>query len=156
YVEWDAANGTAADLIAATKAALPTYRDDYARYYKENQQPDSPAMRPANPTVVLVPGVGLFSFGKTKAEARTTGEFYINAIHVMEGATALAEPAAPDPLTPHPPLSRAKEGVTDTVVSADTEAAESGDSIVSASPSFARERGGWGVRGSGAASIVDN
>jgi rhamnose utilization protein RhaD (predicted bifunctional aldolase and dehydrogenase)/NAD(P)-dependent dehydrogenase (short-subunit alcohol dehydrogenase family) len=100
YVEWDAANGTAADLIAAAKATLPTYREDYARYYDENKQPDSPPMRPANPTVVLVPGVGLFSFGKNKAEARVTAEFYTNAIHVMEGATALE--AAPSPASGHP------------------------------------------------------
>ena len=48
-------------------------------------------MRDPNPTVVLVPGVGMFSFGKSKAEARITGEFYLNAIHVMEGATALGD-----------------------------------------------------------------
>jgi len=89
YVEWDTATGATSDLIAAVKEALPAYRDDYARYYNENKLPDSPAMRPANPTVILVPGIGLFSFGKTKAEARITGEFYTNAIHVMEGATAL-------------------------------------------------------------------
>jgi len=46
-------------------------------------------MRDANPTVVLIPGIGMFSFGKNKTEARLTGEFYINAIHVMEGATSL-------------------------------------------------------------------
>ena len=51
--------------------------------------PDSPKIRDANPTVVLVPGVGMFSFGKNKTEARITGEFYTNAVHVMEGATAL-------------------------------------------------------------------
>ena len=46
-------------------------------------------MRDANPTVVLIPGIGMFSFGKNKTEARVTGEFYTNAIHVMEGASAL-------------------------------------------------------------------
>ena len=46
-------------------------------------------MRDANPTVVLIPGIGMFSFGKSKTEARLTGEFYTNAIHVMEGATSL-------------------------------------------------------------------
>ena len=101
YVEWDTKNGTAADLIAAVKAGLPAYREDYAAYYNDNKLPDSPAMRPANPTVILVPGIGLFSFGKTKAEARITGEFYTNAIHVMEGATALAEGSA---APPDPPL----------------------------------------------------
>jgi rhamnose utilization protein RhaD (predicted bifunctional aldolase and dehydrogenase)/NAD(P)-dependent dehydrogenase (short-subunit alcohol dehydrogenase family) len=88
YVEWDAENGDASALIAAVKAAFPAYREDYTRYYEENKQADSPALRSPNPTVVLVPGVGMFSFGRSKAEARITGEFYTNAIHVMEGATA--------------------------------------------------------------------
>jgi len=70
-------------------AALAGYRDDYAAYYEENKLPDSPKLRNPNPTVVLVPSVGLFSFGKNKTEARITAEFYVNAIHVMEGATAM-------------------------------------------------------------------
>lgn len=89
FVKWDAANGTAADLVAAAKQAMIGYREDYARYYEANKLPDSPAMRSPNPTVILVPGVGMFSFGRSKPEARITGEFYINAIHVMEGATSL-------------------------------------------------------------------
>ena len=56
-------------------------------------------MRHANPTVVLVPGIGMFSFGKNKAEARITGEFYVNAIHVMEGAGHLDEGTCP-PILP--------------------------------------------------------
>lgn len=96
FVEWDAANGTEESLLAAVKAAFPAYREDYARYYEENKLPDSPAMRSPNPTVILVPGVGMFSFGRSKPEARITGEFYVNAIHVMEGATALAEDAGTD------------------------------------------------------------
>ncbi len=91
FVEWDAQNGTSETLIAAAKQALEGYRRDYAHYYEDNRQPDSPAMRSANPTVALVPGVGLFSFGRNKAEARITGEFYVNAINVMAGATALAD-----------------------------------------------------------------
>lgn len=70
--------------------ALETYRREYAEYYQKHALPKSPAMRDSSPTVVLVPGIGMFSFGKNKAESRVTGEFYINAIHVMEGATALA------------------------------------------------------------------
>ncbi|MGC4047205.1 MAG: bifunctional rhamnulose-1-phosphate aldolase/short-chain dehydrogenase [Armatimonas sp.] len=89
FLQWDAANGTEAELIAAAEAALPEYRDSYAVYYDQNKDPESPAMRAADPTVVLVPGVGLLSFGKNAAEARITGEFFINAIHVMEGATSL-------------------------------------------------------------------
>ena len=60
--------------------------------------PDSPAVRDANPTVVLIPGIGMFTFGKTKTESRITGEFYVNAIHVMEGASALSGKTVPDPL----------------------------------------------------------
>ncbi len=71
------------------ETALETYRAEYAEYYKKHALKDSPAMRDASPTVVLVPGVGMFSFGKNKTEARITGEFYINAIGVMQGAGAL-------------------------------------------------------------------
>ncbi len=71
------------------ESSLKNYRKEYAEYYNSFVKPDSPAMRDANPTVVLVPGLGMFSFGKSKTEARLTGEFYLNAIHVMEGATAL-------------------------------------------------------------------
>ena len=85
-VHWDSQNGTVTDLLTALTAALPGYRADYAAYYETNKEPDSPAMRSAEPSVVLIPGVGMLSFGKNKAEARITGEFYTNAIHVMEGA----------------------------------------------------------------------
>ncbi len=71
------------------ESSLKNYRKEYAEYYNSFVKPDSPAMRDANPTVVLVPGLGMFSFGKSKTEARLTGEFYVNAIHVMEGATSL-------------------------------------------------------------------
>jgi len=74
---------------ASVDAAFAKYREEYAAYYNENKLADSPAMRNPNPSVVLVPSVGLFSFGKNKTEARITGEFYVNAIHVMEGATAM-------------------------------------------------------------------
>ena len=74
---------------------MENYRAEYASYYKQHALKDSPAMRHANPTVVLVPGVGMFSFGKNKAEARITGEFYVNAIHVMEGAGHLDEGKCP-------------------------------------------------------------
>lgn len=78
------------DARTAIEAGFAKYRDDYRAYYEANKEADSPALRNPNPTVVLVPGVGLFSFGKNKTEARITAEFYVNAIHVMEGATALA------------------------------------------------------------------
>jgi rhamnose utilization protein RhaD (predicted bifunctional aldolase and dehydrogenase)/NAD(P)-dependent dehydrogenase (short-subunit alcohol dehydrogenase family) len=75
--------------------ALERYREEYRSYYETFAQPDSPKMRDPNPTVVLIPGIGIFSFGKNKTEARVTGEFYTNAIHVMEGASALASSAKP-------------------------------------------------------------
>jgi rhamnose utilization protein RhaD (predicted bifunctional aldolase and dehydrogenase)/NAD(P)-dependent dehydrogenase (short-subunit alcohol dehydrogenase family) len=77
------------------ESALKNYRKEYAEYYNSFAQPDSPAMRDANPTVVLIPGIGMFSFGKSKSESRLTGEFYVNAIHVMEGATSLDTGKAP-------------------------------------------------------------
>ena len=97
YVAWDP-SGDAASLKQAIDAALPLYRADYADYYKAHAEPDSPAIRDDNPTIVLVPGVGMFSFGKSKPESRIVGEFYTNAIHVMEGASALAEGAPPKEL----------------------------------------------------------
>ncbi len=93
-VAWDPASDPAG-IQAAAKTAMETYRSEYADYYKTHALPDSPAMRHADPTVVLVPGIGMFSFGKNKAEARITGEFYINAIHVMEGAGHLDEDKCP-------------------------------------------------------------
>ena len=79
-----------AALKTAIATAMVTYQKEYAEYYQKHALPDSPPMRDPNPTVVLIPGIGMFSFGKNKAESRITGEFYTNAIHVMEGATALA------------------------------------------------------------------
>ena len=94
FVDWDQA-GDAAQIQGAAKAAMDQYRSEYATYYQKHAAADSPAMRQANPTVVLVPGIGMFSFGKNKAEARITGEFYVNAIHVMEGAGHLDEGKCP-------------------------------------------------------------
>ncbi len=94
FVDWDQA-GDGSQIQAAAKAAMEKYRSEYASYYQKHALKDSPAMRHANPTVVLVPGIGMFSFGKNKAEARITGEFYVNAIHVMEGAGHLDEGKCP-------------------------------------------------------------
>jgi len=94
FVEWDGSGGVEG-LARAAGTGFPAYREAYRAYYEAHRRPDSPAMRSASPTVVLVPGVGMFSFGRSKPEARITGEFYINAIHVMEGATALADPDLP-------------------------------------------------------------
>jgi rhamnulose-1-phosphate aldolase/alcohol dehydrogenase len=66
------------------------YRDDYRRYYETHAQPDSPPMRGADPAVVLLPGIGMWSFGADSQTARVAGEFYVNAINVMRGAEALS------------------------------------------------------------------
>ncbi|MFS8082869.1 MAG: bifunctional rhamnulose-1-phosphate aldolase/short-chain dehydrogenase, partial [Ginsengibacter sp.] len=67
------------------------YRKMYSEYYNTCKHPDSPAMRDANPVVILYPGVGLFTFAKNKQTARVAAEFYINAINVMKGAEAISE-----------------------------------------------------------------
>jgi rhamnulose-1-phosphate aldolase/alcohol dehydrogenase len=72
------------------------YRADYTAYYDRHAVPDSPAMRGADPAIVLVPGVGMFSFGKDKQTARVAGEFYVNAINVMRGAEAVSRYAPID------------------------------------------------------------
>jgi rhamnose utilization protein RhaD (predicted bifunctional aldolase and dehydrogenase)/NAD(P)-dependent dehydrogenase (short-subunit alcohol dehydrogenase family) len=90
FVDWDPSSDVDG-LKKQIETSLAKYREEYAEYYNANKVTDSPAMRDANPTVVLIPGIGMFSFGKTKTESRITGEFYVNAIHVMEGATALGE-----------------------------------------------------------------
>ncbi|HEY6447461.1 MAG TPA: bifunctional rhamnulose-1-phosphate aldolase/short-chain dehydrogenase [Acidobacteriaceae bacterium] len=84
------AGDDAATLRNKIEEAVQHYRNEYLAYYKEHARQDSPRMRDASPAVVLIPGIGMCSFGKSKSEARITGEFYTNAIHVMEGATALA------------------------------------------------------------------
>ena len=94
YVPWDPASGIA-QLRKSVDVRLAEYRHGYAIYYRDHANADSPAMRDPNPAVVLVPGLGMFSFGKSKTESRITGEFYVNAIHVMKGAAALEEKAAP-------------------------------------------------------------
>ena len=88
FLKWDPASDPKA-IPALIETALETYRAEYDNYYKKHALPDSPKQRDASPTVVLLPGVGMFSFGKNKTEARITGEFYINAIGVMQGAGAL-------------------------------------------------------------------
>ncbi|GAB3577441.1 bifunctional rhamnulose-1-phosphate aldolase/short-chain dehydrogenase [Amycolatopsis endophytica] len=78
------------DVVARLKELHKTYREDYRAYYERHASPDSPAMRGADPAIVLVPGVGMFSFGKDKQTARVAGEFYVNAINVMRGAEAVS------------------------------------------------------------------
>jgi rhamnulose-1-phosphate aldolase/alcohol dehydrogenase len=76
--------------IAGLPAAIERYRQDYAAYYERCKRPDSPAMRDPNAVVYLVPGVGMITFAKDKATARISAEFYVNAINVMRGASAVS------------------------------------------------------------------
>lgn len=78
------------DCVARLKELHAAYREDYQAYYDRHADADSPALRGADPAIVLVPGVGMFSFGANKQTARVAGEFYINAINVMRGAEAIS------------------------------------------------------------------
>lgn len=73
------------------RPAFEAYRKMYAEYYESCKHPNSPAMRDANPVVILYPGIGMFTFAKDKQTARVAAEFYINAINVMRGAEAISE-----------------------------------------------------------------
>ena len=84
------ADASVDDCIARLKELHAAYRKDYTAYYKRHATPDSPAMRGADPAIVLIPGVGMFSYGKDKQTARVAGEFYLNAINVMRGAEAIS------------------------------------------------------------------
>jgi rhamnulose-1-phosphate aldolase/alcohol dehydrogenase len=87
----DVAPDAPLEKVRARVAELhAAYRADYAAYYDRHATPNSPAMRGADPLVVLVPGVGMFSYGKDKQTARVAGEFYVNAINVMRGAEGLS------------------------------------------------------------------
>ena len=77
-------------VFARLRALHDAYRADYQAYYERHATPDSPPMRGADPAIVLVPGIGMFSFGANKQTARVAGEFYVNAINVMRGAEALS------------------------------------------------------------------
>ncbi|MET9547112.1 bifunctional aldolase/short-chain dehydrogenase [Streptomyces sp. NPDC006627] len=78
------------ETLARLEELHAAYREEYAAYYDRHATADSPAMRGADPAIVLVPGVGMFSFGKDKQTARVAGEFYVNAINVMRGAEAVS------------------------------------------------------------------
>lgn len=84
------ATASVEESIARLGELHEQYRADYAAYYSAHATPDSPAMRGADPAIVLIPGVGMFSFGANKQTARVAGEFYVNAINVMRGAEAIS------------------------------------------------------------------
>jgi rhamnulose-1-phosphate aldolase/alcohol dehydrogenase len=89
YVDWNPQAEDAAALKAKLTAGLEAYRKDYAAYYAKCKHANSPAMRDPNPTVVLIPGLGMIAWGKDKSESRVTAEFYNCAIEVMRGAEAI-------------------------------------------------------------------
>ncbi|MGN7799684.1 bifunctional aldolase/short-chain dehydrogenase [Leifsonia sp. 22587] len=90
------ADASIEDSIERLKQLHEQYRVEYTAYYEKYATPDSPAMRGADPAIVLIPGVGMFSYGKDKQTARVAGEFYINAINVMRGAEAISSYAPID------------------------------------------------------------
>jgi rhamnulose-1-phosphate aldolase/alcohol dehydrogenase len=91
YVPWDPADGNLDALRGRLEDGLTRYREDYAAYYNRCKHPDSPAMRDPNPTVILIPGLGMIAWGKDKSESRVTAEFYNCAVEVMRGAEAIDE-----------------------------------------------------------------
>ena len=84
------AEASVQDSIARLTELHAAYREDYAAYYERNAEAGSPPMRGADPAIVLVPGVGMFSYGRDKQTARVAGEFYLNAINVMRGAESVS------------------------------------------------------------------
>ncbi len=91
YVDWSPATEDHATLRQKIEEGLAKYRAYYAAYYERCKHNDSPAMRNPNPSVVLIPGVGMIAWGKNKSESRVTAEFYNCAVEVMRGAEAIDE-----------------------------------------------------------------
>jgi len=98
FLAWNPATEDANRLKMRIRNEVGEYRAAYKKYYDDWAAPDSPKLRDANPSVVVVPGLGLFGFGKNKKEARITTEFFINAIRVMAGANALEDGEISHPL----------------------------------------------------------
>jgi rhamnulose-1-phosphate aldolase/alcohol dehydrogenase len=84
------ASASIEDSIARLTELHAAYREDYQAYYDRNASADSPAIRGADPAIVMVPGVGMFSWGANKQTARVAGEYFVNAINAMRGAEALS------------------------------------------------------------------
>src|SRR5256885_16492690 len=96
YVDWDPQAEDTGALKNKLEAGLARYRGDYAQYYARHKRADSPAMRLSSPSVILIPGIGLVAWGKSKSEARVTAEFYAAAIGVMRGAERVSRYTALD------------------------------------------------------------
>ncbi|MEQ4305413.1 bifunctional aldolase/short-chain dehydrogenase [Plantactinospora sp. B6F1] len=84
------------EVVARLRELHETYRKDYRAYYERYAGPDSPPIRGADPAIVLVPGIGMFSFGRDRQTARVAAEYYLNAINVMRGAEAVSRYAPID------------------------------------------------------------
>ncbi len=108
FLDWDPAKQNVEALKAGIQTQVVEYRAAYTQYYEDWATSDSPKLRDSNPSVVIVPGLGLFGFGKNKKEAKIATEFFINAIHVMAGANALedCEVSHPMPQARHPEQSK--------------------------------------------------
>lgn len=91
FIGWDPVSRDLSRLKSLISEALERYRADYRAYYDRSKHPDSPAMRDPNPTVILIPSLGMVAWGKDKSESRVTAEFYNCAVEVMRGAEAIDE-----------------------------------------------------------------
>jgi NAD(P)-dependent dehydrogenase (short-subunit alcohol dehydrogenase family) len=100
FIPWNPASEDVGKIRERIDSRITQYRRDYAKYYHAFADPGSPALRDSNPSVVVIPGIGLFGFGKDKREARITTEFFVNAIHVMAGANALEDDGAAETVLP--------------------------------------------------------
>jgi rhamnulose-1-phosphate aldolase/alcohol dehydrogenase len=89
YVNWDTNSRDGKALRSLLTEGVERYRSDYRTYYESCKRPDSPAIRDPNPTVILIPGLGMIAWGKDKSESRVTAEFYNCAVEVMRGAEAI-------------------------------------------------------------------
>lgn len=97
FIDWKPGQEDVEILKSRMAEEAIRYRKEYAAYYKDWATATSPQLRDSNPSVVAIPGIGIFGFGKNKKEARITTEFFLNAIHVMAGANALEEGEAARP-----------------------------------------------------------
>lgn len=90
-VDFDPARNNIEEVLSGLEAQISAYREGYKAYYERCKHADSPALRDPNAVVYLIPGVGMLTFAKDRATARISGEFYVNAINVMRGASAVSE-----------------------------------------------------------------
>jgi len=91
YVAWDPVSGNIEELKRLLKEGIEQYKADYRKYYEDCKHDNSPAIRPSNPSICLIPGIGMIAWGKNKSESRVTAEFYNCAVEVMRGAEAIDE-----------------------------------------------------------------